>query len=151
MSRRLTGAAAAKPFEQSLQSRMRFEVFISKCIRRVNTAAIKTCTNKNQRLIQIGGQFALMTALPITSKIDWGNQCENFAYFLAPTPRFKLVWGDTRAAQQLLDLVSGQFGLAIENSEKLAGDRLGDHRRWLSCLVRVLVDQLVDADQSVLD
>jgi ABC-type multidrug transport system fused ATPase/permease subunit len=90
-------------------------------------------------------------ALPIAGEIQRIGEVEHLLLFAAPTPVHKFIRRDSGAAQQLLHLVAGKLGLAIEDAQELPGDGLCDDWGRFRGLVGILIDQLVDADQSVLD
>lgn len=99
---------------------MRLEVFILQCVRGVDAAAVIAGTHDHEGLIEVGRQLAPMLALPIAGKGQRVDEVEDLLVLVAPAPRFEFVRRNARAAQQLLDLVAGQFGLAVEDAQELA-------------------------------
>src|SRR5579875_3458604 len=91
-----------------------------------------------------------MPSLPVPSESQRISEVKHLLLFTRPAAVGEFVRRNSGATQQLLHLVARKFRLAIEDTQELPSKRFCSHWRRLSRFVRILVDQLVDADQGIL-
>ena len=110
---------------------MRLEVIVLQRVRGIDAAAVVAGSDDDERLIEIDGQPPPVLALPIAGEDERIGEGENLLFFDRPATTSELVRSDARAAQQLLHLVAGKLGFAVEDAQKLPRDRLCCDRRRL--------------------
>ena len=89
-----------------------------------------------------------MPALPFTGEVQRRSAGEDFLHLAAPAALHEVIRRGDATAQELLQLVALQLGGRAEGAQELARHGFGVDWRRFRALVGILVDQLIDTDQS---
>jgi len=130
---------------------VRFEVVVLQRVRGIDAAAIETRADQHQRLIEVGGELALVLARPVAGKVKRVGAHEHLLYLAAPAALHEFIRRGDGAPQEFLQLVALHLGRITEGAQKLARHRLGIHWWRFLALVGIFVDKLVDTDQRLPD
>jgi len=90
-------------------------------------------------------------ALPGARQVQRRDQPEDLLILLAPPARLEVRGCDAGTAEELLDLIARQLGRAVEEAQELTREGLGRHGRRILDAARLLVEELVDANQRFED
>ena len=98
----LIRAVLPQPFQQRFERHVRFEVIVLQRVRGIDAAAIDTGADQHQCLIEVGGELALVLALPIAGEIERRGAGEDLLQLATPATLLKVIRRGNGAAQEFL-------------------------------------------------